>query len=116
MPHTRNRPRQATAPRMGPSLSRTAAIIPFDYAARFELTGEPGRVVEDVISVSPEGVFVAVAIGYGFDEDRARRLSVRRDSTSGSSAASSGAAPATTRRAFVAAGDGSVGASVNGER
>ena len=58
---------------MGPSLSRTAAIIPFDYAARFELTGEPGRVVEDVISVSPEGVFVAVAIGYGFDEDRARR-------------------------------------------
>ena len=33
-----------------------------------------------------------------------------------SESASPGAAPARTRRAFVAAGDGSVGASVNGER
>ncbi|HEX2781689.1 MAG TPA: hypothetical protein VHM30_19445, partial [Gemmatimonadaceae bacterium] len=58
------------------------AIIPFDYAARFELRGEPGRVAESVITVSPEGVFVAVAIGYGFDEDRARRLSVQRSEES----------------------------------
>lgn len=76
MPLTRPRPRPAMASQATPSAALARAIVPFDHAAQFELSGQPGRVVEDVISVSPEGVFVAVAIGYGFDEDRARRLSV----------------------------------------
>ena len=49
-------------------------VIAFDSAATFRLEGKPGRIVEDVINVSPEGVFVAVAIGYGFEEERGRPL------------------------------------------
>src|SRR5947208_3837006 len=54
------------------------AVVPFDHAARFELTGRPGNVVQDVISVSAEGLFVAVAIGYGLEEERGRPLALRR--------------------------------------
>ena len=43
-----------------PSTSR-ASIIPYDYAARFELRGIPGNIVEDVINISAEGMFVAVS-------------------------------------------------------
>lgn len=57
-------------------------VIPFDYAARFKLTGRPGNVVESVINISPDGVFVATAIGYGLDEDRGREIHVL-DATSG---------------------------------
>lgn len=39
--------------------------IPFDYAFRFELEGEPGRVVNSVVTVSIEATFTAVSIGYG---------------------------------------------------
>jgi hypothetical protein len=46
--------------------------MPFDHAARFELRGIPGNIVQDVINISNDGSFVAVAIGYGFEEDRAR--------------------------------------------
>ncbi len=49
-------------------------VIAFDSAATFRLEGKPGRIVEDVINVGPEGVFVAVAIGYGFEEERGRPL------------------------------------------
>src|SRR5262245_41914466 len=52
------------------------SIIPYDYAATFELTGRPGNLVQDVINVSTEGVFVAVAIGYGFEEDRGQELTL----------------------------------------
>lgn len=52
-------------------------LLPFDHAASFELRGQPGRLVQDVINVGPEGVFVATAIGYGFEEDRARPLPVQ---------------------------------------
>jgi hypothetical protein len=38
--------------------------IPYDYVATFKLKGEPGNRVQDVINVSTEGSFVAVAIGY----------------------------------------------------
>jgi len=48
--------------------------MPFDHAATFELKGIPGKIVQDVINISSEGVFVAVAIGYGFEEDRARKV------------------------------------------
>src|SRR6266404_9844979 len=51
-----------------------STVIPFDYAAKFELTGRPGNLVQDVINISSDGVFVAVAIGYGFEEDRARPI------------------------------------------
>jgi hypothetical protein len=39
--------------------------IPFDYAFRIELSGEPGNVVNDTVVVSIESPFVAVSIGYG---------------------------------------------------
>src|SRR5215468_8782771 len=49
-------------------------IIPYDHAAAFELTGRPGNIVQDVINVGSDGVFVATAIGYGFEEPRARPI------------------------------------------
>jgi hypothetical protein len=56
--------------------SSPASIIPYDYAATFRLRGIPGNIVEDVINISVEGVFVAVAIGYGFEEERGRPIEV----------------------------------------
>ena len=47
-------------------------VIPYDLGATFRITGRPGNVVQDVINISPNGVFVAVGIGYGFEEDRER--------------------------------------------
>jgi hypothetical protein len=43
----------------------TRRTIPFDYAFRYELTGQPGKVLRQVVTVSIEAVFVAVSIGYG---------------------------------------------------
>jgi hypothetical protein len=40
--------------------------IPYDYVARFVLTGVSSRRVQDVINISTEGAFVAVAVGYSF--------------------------------------------------
>jgi hypothetical protein len=40
--------------------------IPYDYVATFRLAGIAGRRVQDVITISTEGTFVAVAIGYSF--------------------------------------------------
>jgi hypothetical protein len=40
--------------------------IPYDYVATFKLNGEFGKRVQDVINISVEGAFVAVAIGYSF--------------------------------------------------
>jgi hypothetical protein len=56
--------------------SGTGTVIPYDYAATFELTGAPGNLVQDVINISQEGVVVAVAIGYGFEEDRGRATDI----------------------------------------
>jgi len=39
--------------------------IPFDYAFRYELTGKPGNAINKTVTVSIEGDFVAVSIGYG---------------------------------------------------
>lgn len=44
----------------------TSKEIPYDYVAKFKLRGEPGNRVPDVINISIEGAFVAVAIGYSF--------------------------------------------------
>lgn len=39
--------------------------IPFDYTFRFNLEGEPDRVVRSIVTISVEAVFIAVSIGYG---------------------------------------------------
>jgi hypothetical protein len=44
----------------------TVKEIPYDYVATFKLNGEFGKRVQDVINISVEGAFVAVAIGYSF--------------------------------------------------
>jgi hypothetical protein len=40
--------------------------IPYDYVATFQLLGVKGNRVQDVINVSIDGAFVAVAVGYSF--------------------------------------------------
>jgi hypothetical protein len=49
-----------------PAAVPTTKEIPYDYVARFKLQGKPGNRVQDVINISVEGGFVAVAIGYSF--------------------------------------------------
>ena len=53
-------------------------VIPYDYVAEFLLAGEVGNLVQDVINISVEGVFVAVSIGYGLDEELAAPLTLIR--------------------------------------
>lgn len=59
---------------VGPGSS--GVVMPFDHAATFELKGIPGNIVQDVINISTDGTFVAVAIGYGFEEDRGRTIQI----------------------------------------
>jgi hypothetical protein len=47
-----------------PSLD-AARTIPFDYAFRFNLTGIPGSAQSQRITISIEGAFTAVSVGYG---------------------------------------------------
>src|SRR5262245_18869149 len=69
-------------------------IIPYDHAATFELTGRPGNIVQDVINVASDGVFVATAIGDGFEEQRARPINSPATALApAASAAAAGAAP-----------------------
>jgi hypothetical protein len=42
-----------------------ARTIPFDYVFRFELEGKPGKTHSKIVTVSVEGTFTAVSIGYG---------------------------------------------------
>jgi len=56
--------------------SPSETVMPFDHAATFELKGIPGNIIQDVINISSDGTFVAVAIGYGFEEDRARPVTL----------------------------------------
>jgi hypothetical protein len=44
----------------------TVKEIPYDYVATFALQGNPGNRVQDVINISTDGAFVAVAVGYSF--------------------------------------------------
>lgn len=69
------RGRQASGP------VSAARLVPFDYAARFELEGTPGNVETDVINVQPDAVFVATAISYGFEADRSRSLALHGRAT-----------------------------------
>src|SRR5215510_3409216 len=54
-----------------------ARVIPYEYVADFTLRGEVGNLLQDVINVSVEGVFVAVSVGYGLAEERAEQLVLR---------------------------------------
>src|SRR5262245_7309122 len=58
--------------------SSAGTIVPYDYAAKFKLTGRLGNALQDVITISPDGVFVATAIGYGFEEIRERPLTLQQ--------------------------------------
>jgi len=58
-------------------------IIPYDYVAEFPIKGVVGNLVQDVISISVEGLFYAVAISYGFDEERAAPLNLVTGTGSG---------------------------------
>jgi hypothetical protein len=49
-----------------PGVVPTTKEIPYDYVAKFRLQGKAGNRVQDVINISTEGGFVAVAIGYSF--------------------------------------------------
>ena len=76
-PHRR---RMMTRPRSEPGRdARRGDVIPYDYGATFPITGRPGNVVQSVINTAPDSLFVAVAVGYGFEEDRGRPLSFSRD-------------------------------------
>ena len=55
-------------PRMSSGVAVSAGVkeIPYDYVATFKLTGKRGERLQDVITVSTEGTFVAVSVGYSF--------------------------------------------------
>src|SRR5881396_955685 len=69
-------PRTRPAPAWGTQVpvAPPGHVVPYEYAATFDLEGKPGRIVQDAISISPDGIFVAVAIGYGFQKKRGRPL------------------------------------------
>jgi hypothetical protein len=54
------------SPDTGTPAAPTSKVIPYDYVARFILTGVRGNRVQDVIVISVDGAFVAVTIGYSF--------------------------------------------------
>jgi hypothetical protein len=78
-------PSRAGRARPDPFEARAGArhVIPYDHAATFKLEGQPGRVGQDVINIGPDGVFVATAIGYGFEEERGRPLPLRGTGAAG---------------------------------
>jgi hypothetical protein len=69
-------PGSASAAAAGTSspLLTPGLVMPYDYGARFPLRGILGNTLEDVINISPEGAFIATAIGYGFHENRGQSL------------------------------------------
>jgi len=71
--HARARgPFRGTSPGIDARGSSSGFVLPFDHAASFEIKGIPGNIVQDVINIGTDGAFVAVSIGYGFEEDRGR--------------------------------------------
>jgi hypothetical protein len=66
-----------------PPLREVGTVIPYDLAATFKISGRPGNILQDVINVSTDSVFVAVGIGYGFEEDRERTIKPASDFSSG---------------------------------
>ncbi len=70
------RPQSAARAEGAAQQLQPGALVPYDATARFKLTGQPGQIVQDVINISPDAVFVAVAIGYGFEQDRMGPLKI----------------------------------------
>jgi hypothetical protein len=58
----------STEPRAATGVAPSVGVkeIPYDYVATFKLTGTRGARVQDVITISTEGTFVAVSVGYSF--------------------------------------------------
>src|SRR5215813_8116198 len=71
--------RRTSRPR--PAGSSPEVVMPFDHAASFALKGIPGNIIQDVINISTDASFVAVAIGYGFEENRARAANLSLDTS-----------------------------------
>lgn len=59
---TRSTPDEVPPTAVAPTIKE----IPYDYVAKFILRGIRGNRVQDVINISVDGGFVAVAIGYSF--------------------------------------------------
>src|SRR5215831_20836250 len=70
--------RRAVPRRYGTATPGTSptSVIPYDYAASFELRGIPGNIVQDVINIDSDGVFVAVGVSYGLLQERGERLEI----------------------------------------
>src|SRR5262245_13763403 len=68
----RSAPRRPVgAPGLAPAATTSVgSVVPFDHAARFALTGRTGNLIQDVINIGADGIFVAVGIGYGLQEER----------------------------------------------
>jgi hypothetical protein len=64
MPYTRGGLDEASATRLGQPPGAALKEIPYDYVATFTLEGQIGNRLVDVVNVSVDGAFVAVAIGY----------------------------------------------------
>lgn len=62
-----------TPPTVRQPSSASGWRIPFDQSFHFDLVGRPQRTVSRTTSVSSEGPFTAVSIGYGFDDDADER-------------------------------------------
>jgi len=61
-PHPRFAPSEARRPRAAEGMT-AGAVIPYDAVASFRIIGRAGNLLQDVISISTDGVFVATAIG-----------------------------------------------------
>ena len=57
--------RRREAPPGAPAERVPQRTVPFDYAFRYQLAGEAGRVHNQTVTVSIEAIFTAVSIGYG---------------------------------------------------
>ena len=72
----------AAAPYPATSVTEAAAPatrdIPYDYVARFALSGRRGNRVQDVLNISVEGSFVAATVGYSFIPGPGRTGSTER--------------------------------------
>src|SRR5262245_47929704 len=71
---TGTRARPQVRPRRAGEGMAAGAVIPYDAVATFRITGRAGNLLQDVINISTDGVFVATAIGYGFEEERERAV------------------------------------------
>ena len=58
--------RRGTEMAVSTTATQTVKEIPYDHVAKFELKGKSGERVQQVINISTDGAFVAVAIGYSF--------------------------------------------------